>query len=73
MTDMKKFPIQGMHCASCATLIQMNLDDAGLENVRVNQAEQTLTVPAENLPQIDLIKQAVAAAGDYELKVTDHD
>ena len=67
MTEAKIFPIVGMHCASCASLIQMNLEDAGLENVRVDQAQQTLTVPAERLSSMVQIKQAVESAGDYHL------
>jgi copper chaperone CopZ len=68
MTEDKVYPIRGMHCASCATLIRMNLEDAGLEDVQVDQASQTLTVPAARLAALPQIRTAVASAGDYDLE-----
>jgi copper chaperone CopZ len=39
----KTFKIDGMHCTSCALLIESDLEDAGVKAV-CNYARQTLTV-----------------------------
>ncbi len=39
----KTFKIDGMHCTSCALLIESDLEDAGVK-ATCNYAKQTLTV-----------------------------
>lgn len=39
----KIFKIKGMHCASCASMIELDLEDAGIKSV-CNFAKETLEV-----------------------------
>lgn len=39
----KQFKVLGMNCPSCASLIQMELEDGGIEN-SCSYASQTLTI-----------------------------
>jgi Cu+-exporting ATPase len=39
----KTFKINGMHCTSCALMIESDLEDAGVK-ANCNYAKQTLTV-----------------------------
>ena len=59
----KTFKIDGMHCTSCALLIESDLEDAGVTAV-CNYAKQTLTVEFDD-NKIDekRIKDVVLKAG----------
>lgn len=39
----KTYKIQGMHCTSCASMIELDFEDAGIP-VKCNFAKQTLEV-----------------------------
>lgn len=61
------YKIAGMHCASCAMLIEGELEDRGIFG-RCSFAAQTVEVEAEPSKKLDdMVKQAVAAAG-YSVK-----
>lgn len=68
---MKKqtFPIVGMHCAACKTLIEKmvrKLD--GIENVDVNYASEKMFIEYDDEKvSLEDIKKAVASAGSYKL------
>lgn len=40
----KKYKILGMHCSSCAIIIEGDLDDAGIKSSSCNYARQELEV-----------------------------
>lgn len=51
----KAFKIEGMDCAACATMIELNLEDAGIK-AACNYAKQTLEIESPtNLPKIKSI------------------
>lgn len=56
MTTKKTFPIIGMHCASCAKLIEKKLSNTpGVEGAMVNYANETATVEvSEDITNKDL-------------------
>ena len=59
----KVFKIDGMHCASCALLIESDLEDAGVRAV-CSYAKQTLTIEFdEKKIRETTIKDVVAKAG----------
>ena len=59
----KMYKIDGMHCVSCAMLIEGELEDAGLKAI-CSYAKQTLEVEGEESPFADAaVKQAVEKAG----------
>ena len=59
----KIFKIDGMHCTSCALLIESDLEDAGVTAV-CNYAKQTLTVEFDEKKIGEkTIKDVVAKAG----------
>lgn len=63
----KTFDIGGMHCASCALMIESDLEDAGVR-ARVNYAKQTLAVEFDEkkIPE-GTIRQIVSHLG-YTVK-----
>lgn len=54
-----KYKINGMNCASCATLIQIDLEDAGYK-CNCSYASETLEVNTEHdiKKVIDIVKKA---------------
>jgi copper chaperone CopZ len=61
-----KFKIEGIDCDSCRSLINMELEDAGFTEIKVDSTDQ-VTVPDEKLADLDQIKTAVGKAGAYKL------
>ena len=55
----KTYKVQGMHCASCAWLLEGELEDRGITG-RCNVAKETLEVDSGDEKRV---KQAVEAAG----------
>jgi copper chaperone CopZ len=55
----KKYKISGMDCASCASLIELDLEDAGISAVCSYQKEE-LEVKGEHNPEkvIEIVKKA---------------
>lgn len=67
MKTKKIYQIDGMHCASCAMLIEGELEDRGIVG-RCSFAKQTLEVDTEDGQAPDkAVKEAVEAAG-YQLR-----
>ena len=68
----KTFPIVGMHCASCKTLIEDVVGElTGVKNVMVNYATEKMTVEYdEDKVNIEKLKKAVASAGTYQMVYT---
>ncbi len=54
------YKIDGMHCSSCAMLIEGELEDRGIDGI-CHFAKGTLEVTGE--PKPELVKEAVEAAG----------
>lgn len=63
----KTYKISGMHCTSCAMLIEGELEDAGM-TATCSYAKQIVEVEVEESNDVDLVvKQAVEKAG-YSLR-----
>lgn len=62
----KTYKVDGMHCASCAAVIEADLEDAGV-NASCSYAKQTIDVEFDEVkvPE-EKIKQVVAQSG-YQL------
>ena len=59
----KTFIIKGMHCPSCALMIESDLEDIGVKS-SCSYAKQTLTVEFdENKMKEQMIRDVVAKAG----------
>ena len=70
MSEQKKiFPIIGMHCSSCKSLIEDIVSDVnGVRSIQVNYATEKMTVVYDDsIVSIDDLKKAVASAGSYQL------
>lgn len=59
----KTYKVQGMHCTSCALVIEEDLADAGVKS-RCNYAKETLEVEFEQ-PNVSekIIREVVNKAG----------
>ncbi|GIW69892.1 MAG: copper-translocating P-type ATPase [Patescibacteria group bacterium] len=68
------YPIIGMHCASCKTLIERSVSSVpGVNDAFVNFATEKLTVNYDDLKtSVKDIAGAVSAAGDYRM-VSEHE
>lgn len=63
MKTKKTYKIVGMHCSSCAMLIEGELEDRGIAG-RCSYVKQAVEVEAEDTGQTDaVVKEAVEAAG----------
>ncbi len=62
----KTYKINGMHCASCAAMIELDLEDAGV-SAKCSYANQNLVVEKDQV-NIEKIKEVVEKAG-YELVI----
>lgn len=69
MSDVKEtYPIIGMHCAACKTLLEEIVGDVkGVKDVKVNFATEKMTVTRASSVAFSDIQKAVASAGKYEL------
>jgi copper chaperone CopZ len=63
--DKKIFKIEGMDCASCAKMIELDLEDAGI-NAKCSWTKQTLEI--SDSKELDKIKEVVKNSG-YKLVV----
>lgn len=61
----KTYQVQKMHCASCAALIESDLEDAGI-NAQCSYAKQTLEVADHKEADEVKIRKIVQDAG-YDL------
>lgn len=54
-----KYKISGMHCASCASMIELDLEDAGIKS-KCSYAKEELVVEVPHNPKkvIDIIKKS---------------
>lgn len=67
MKTIKTYKIEGMHCPSCAMLIEGELEDRGML-ARCSYAKQIVEVECDDTKNIDdAVKQAVVIAG-YKVK-----
>ena len=74
---MKKeiYPIIGMHCASCKSLIEGSVGELkGVKVAQVNFASEKLNVEYdERVTSVDEIRNAVGSVGSYKLIGNEHD
>src|SRR3989338_10175311 len=71
-SNMKKetFPIQGMHCVSCALTIEGAIKEVpGVKSVSVNSVSEKATIEYGDSVSTDMLKNAVAKTG-YKLIVS---
>ena len=60
----KSFPIVGMHCASCAKLIERSLSKVpGVSNASVNYGSESAMVEMKNDVEDKVLENAVKEAG----------
>lgn len=64
-----RYKIDGMNCASCATVISFAFEDAHIEGIVVDALTKELVVPIKLVSQIKQIKQIVDESGHYKLIV----
>ena len=66
---MKTFKIEGMHCASCVKLIQMELEEAGLSEHVSNISEEGRVTLAEGITeeQMEAVKKVISNMKDYTI------
>ena len=61
--DKRIYKIKGMHCPSCAMLIEGELEDRGIAGT-CSYAKQTVEVETDEAnASVPLVKEAVEAAG----------
>ena len=55
----KIYKIEGMHCASCATMIELDLEDAGIK-AKCSYAKSTLVIEDAHDPEkvVEIIKKS---------------
>lgn len=59
----KTYKVSGMHCASCATMIELDLEDEGI-TAKCNYAQQVLKVSFDDTKiEEDKIKKVVEQSG----------
>lgn len=58
----KTYKISGMDCASCATLIEMDLEDAGIK-ASCSYSREKLVIEYENDPDETKVKEVVTKSG----------
>lgn len=65
----KTFPVLGIHCAACKSLLEGTVSNIkGVNNVLVNFATEKMTVDYDNnLVSIDDLKNSVMKVGSYQL------
>ncbi len=64
----KSFQIAGMHCASCAMVIESEMEDAGI-NAKCSYAKQTLEVFSDTEVDEKQVKAVLGNAG-YKIVYT---
>lgn len=65
MFKTKIFKINGMHCASCATMIDLDLEDLpGVKKSSTNYAKQITQIEFDSsLVSVETLKSTIAKAG----------
>jgi Cu+-exporting ATPase len=65
----ESYPIIGMHCAACKTLIERVVRDLeGVDTVMVNYAAEVMKIEFDNEKiSLDKLKKTVASSGPYKL------
>jgi len=58
----KIYKIEGMDCASCAQMIELDLEDAGIK-AQCSFAKETLEVELSNPEKEKAVKEIIVAAG----------
>lgn len=70
MKTKRTYSIEGMHCVSCAMLIEGELEDRGVTG-RCSYAKQTVEIDSDDTKHVDTtVKEAVEAAG-YHVRATE--
>ena len=64
----KIYKIEGMHCASCATMIELDLEDAGIKS-KCSYADSTLKVEGDH--DHDKLTKVVSKSG-YSISPTEN-
>lgn len=62
----KVFTVSGMHCTSCAAMIESDLEDQGI-NARCNYAQSTLEVECDEAQSIDDRVQHIVNESGYTI------
>ena len=58
----KVYKVEGMDCASCAQMIELDLEDAGIK-AQCSFAKETLEVELSNPEKEKAVKEIIVAAG----------
>lgn len=52
MTTSTKYKIGGMDCDSCAKMIELDLEDAGIKSCRCSYPDQSLEIEEDHDPEV---------------------
>lgn len=73
MSATKRYAIHGMHCASCASLVELSIKKIpGVKEAHVNYANEKAQVVAENDTNSETIIEAVKKAGYHAQELGDN-
>jgi copper chaperone CopZ len=64
--DKKIYKVEGMDCASCAKMIELDLEDAGI-NAKCDYGKEELTVEADNIGLLEEKISQIVGGGGYKL------
>ncbi len=59
--------VKGMHCDACSKLITMELEEKGINDIKVNGDTHEIEVPDSLENRVEEIKNIVNAMDSYEI------
>jgi len=62
----KIYKVEGMDCASCAKMLELDLEDAGV-NAKCDYGKQELVVETDNIPPLEEKINQIVESGGYKL------
>jgi copper chaperone CopZ len=67
----KSFNITGLHCQHCVTKVKNAFQQLqGVNHVTISEENESLTVEADNLPDLGTLNEILENLGNYKLSET---
>lgn len=63
-----KLKVKGINCEACTHVIQLELDKAGFNTVRIDYETTTVKIPNKLKERLEEIEKAISKAGAYSLE-----